>query len=106
MGLLDATEEAKSSSLGCRRQATTEDLDRMAFRGLLDATTADFAVVNLMYSLYATIRVSRPSEAAYLSQLDVNGNRRQRVEHCQQSLQCREQSASIRRSDEDERARR
>jgi hypothetical protein len=73
---------------------------------LLDATTADFAIVNLMYSLYATIRVSRPSEAAYLSQLDVNGNRRQRVEHCQQSLQCREQSASIRRSDEDEKARR
>ena len=94
------------AALGCRRQATTEDLDRMAFRGLLDATTADFAIVNLMYSLYATIRVSRPSEAAYLSQLDVNGNRRQRVEHCQQSLQCREQSASIRRSDEDEKARR
>lgn len=34
----------------------TEDLDRIAFRGLLDATTADFAIVNLMYNLYATIR--------------------------------------------------
>jgi hypothetical protein len=54
-----------------------EDLDRIAFfRGLPDATTADFAIMNLMYNLYATIR-----ETARLSQLDVNGNKRKRVKH-------------------------
>ena len=54
-----------------------EDLDRIAFfRGLPDATTADFASVDLMYNLYATIR-----ETARPSQLDVNGNKRKRVKH-------------------------
>jgi len=46
----------RAAVLRRRHQAMTEDLDRMAFRGLLDATTADFAIVNLMYNLYATIR--------------------------------------------------
>lgn len=46
----------RAAVLRRRRQAMTEDLDRIAFRGLLDATTADFAIVNLMYNLYATIR--------------------------------------------------
>jgi hypothetical protein len=67
----------RAAVLRRRRQTMVEDLDRIAFfRGLPDATTADFAIMNLMYNLYATIR-----ETARLSQLDVNGNKRKRVKH-------------------------
>jgi len=60
-GCLMLRKKQRVAALRRRRQAMIEDLDRMAFfRGLLDATTVDFAIVSLMHNLYATIRISRP----------------------------------------------
>lgn len=53
MGLLDVCvlrKKQRAAVLRRRGQAMVEDLDRIAFRGLPDATTADFAIVNLMYT--------------------------------------------------------